>query len=113
MAPIIPRWEWRTFGSRFGVAEERFGALRPDAVQESDEIYLLTGTPTGNAKIRDGLMDIKLLRESQAGLERWEPVMKAEFPLDAEDAGRVFAALELRHRPCVGSGTPQRSSSAT
>ncbi len=99
MAPIIPRWEWRTFGSRFGVAEERFGALRPDAVQESDEIYLLTGTPTGNAKIRDGLMDIKLLRESQAGLERWEPVMKAAFPLDAEDAGRVFAALELPAPP--------------
>ena len=99
MPPTVPRWEWRTFGTRFGVAEERFGALRPDAVQESDEIYLLTRTPTGNAKIRDGLLDIKLLRESRAGLERWEPVMKAAFPLDAEDAGRVFDTLELPAPP--------------
>jgi exopolyphosphatase / guanosine-5'-triphosphate,3'-diphosphate pyrophosphatase len=99
MPPTVPRWEWRTFGTQFGVAEERFGALRPDAVQESDEIYLLTRTPTGNAKIRGGLMDIKLLRESRAGLERWEPVMKAAFPLDAEDAARVFDTLELPAPP--------------
>jgi exopolyphosphatase/guanosine-5'-triphosphate,3'-diphosphate pyrophosphatase len=99
MAPIVPRWEWRTFGTQFGVAEERFGALRPDAVQESDETYLLTGTPTGNAKIRDDLMDIKVLRESRAGLERWEPVMKSAFPLDAEDARRVFDTLELPAPP--------------
>jgi exopolyphosphatase / guanosine-5'-triphosphate,3'-diphosphate pyrophosphatase len=99
MSPTVPRWEWRTFGTRFGVAEERFGALRPDAVQESDEIYLLARTPTGNAKIRDDFMDIKVLRESRAGLERWEPVMKAAFPLDAEDAGRVFDTLELPAPP--------------
>ena len=49
MSAIIPRWEWRTFGTRFGVAEERFAALESTGVQESDETYLLGGA-TGNAK---------------------------------------------------------------
>ena len=93
MSAIIPRWEWRTFGSRFGLADERFAALDSTGVQESDELYLL-GAGTGNAKIRDDLMDIKLLRETQHGLQRWEPVMKAPFPLSAEDARRAFETLE-------------------
>lgn len=93
MSAIIPRWEWRTFGSRFGLADERFAALDSTGVQESDEIYLL-GAGTGNAKIRDDLMDIKLLRETQHGLQRWEPVMKVPFPLSAEDARRAFDTLE-------------------
>jgi exopolyphosphatase/guanosine-5'-triphosphate,3'-diphosphate pyrophosphatase len=93
MSAIIPRWEWRTFGSRFGLADERFAALDSTGVQESDEIYLL-GAGTGNAKIRDDLMDIKLLRETQHGLQRWEPVMKAPFPLSVEDARRAFETLE-------------------
>jgi hypothetical protein len=34
-------------------------------------------------------MDIKVLREvNPAGLERWEPVMKASFPLSATDVSR-------------------------
>ena len=80
MATIIPRWEWRTFGSRFGEADARFAALAPTGVQDSDEIYLLAGA-SDNVKIRDALMDIKLLREvEEHGLERWEPVMKQGFP---------------------------------
>jgi exopolyphosphatase/guanosine-5'-triphosphate,3'-diphosphate pyrophosphatase len=94
MSAIIPRWEWRTFGTRFGVAEERFAALESTGVQESDETYLLGGA-TGNAKIRDGLMDIKLLRETQSDLERWEPVMKTAFPIGADDARAVFTTLEM------------------
>lgn len=95
MAAIIPRWEWRTFGSRFGIAESRFAELTPTGVQESDELYLLAGTGD-NVKIRDALMDIKVLREVGAdGLERWEPVMKQGFPLGAADMGKVFASLNL------------------
>src|SRR5690349_18411426 len=93
MSAIIPRWEWRTFGSHFGLADERFAALESTGVQESDEIYLL-GAGIGNAKIRDDLMDIKLLREAQRGLQRWEPVMKAPFPLSVDDARRAFETLE-------------------
>lgn len=95
MAEIRPRWEWRSFGGRFGGAEERLASLTPGGVQESDEIYLLSPAG-GNVKIRDALMDIKELREVNAdGLEQWTPVMKAGFPLPAADAEKVVAALGL------------------
>jgi exopolyphosphatase/guanosine-5'-triphosphate,3'-diphosphate pyrophosphatase len=93
---IIPRWEWRTFGPRFGSAEAAFAALTPTGVQESDEVYLLSGA-SDNVKIRADLMDIKVLREvSPEGLEQWIPVMKGSFPLAAADVLSTFAALELK-----------------
>jgi exopolyphosphatase / guanosine-5'-triphosphate,3'-diphosphate pyrophosphatase len=95
MAKIVPRWEWRTFGSQFGIAERRFAELTSGAVQESDELYFLGGSGA-NVKVRDDLMDIKVLREVSAeGLERWEPVMKQPFPLPAAEAAKVFASLGL------------------
>jgi exopolyphosphatase/guanosine-5'-triphosphate,3'-diphosphate pyrophosphatase len=64
-------------------------------VQESDEVYLLSGAG-GNVKIRASLMDIKVLRQVNAdGLEQWTPVMKAGFPIGANDAARVFEALQV------------------
>jgi exopolyphosphatase/guanosine-5'-triphosphate,3'-diphosphate pyrophosphatase len=95
MAEITPRWEWRSFGRRFGAAEARLAQLPAQGTQDSDEIYLLS--PKGaNVKIRDALMDIKLLREVNAdGLEQWTPVMKAGFPLPAAEAAKVLEALGL------------------
>jgi exopolyphosphatase / guanosine-5'-triphosphate,3'-diphosphate pyrophosphatase len=99
MATIVPRWEWRTFGTHFGIAEARFAELTPGDVQESDELYLLGGTGA-NVKVRDDLLDIKVLRQVDAdGLERWEPVMKKAFPLPAADAAKVFASLGLAAPP--------------
>ena len=95
MPEIVPRWEWRTFGDRFGQADAAFAALTPGGVQESDELYLLSGAGD-NVKVRDDLMDIKVLKSIDgAGLERWTPVMKAGFPLPADDVRRVFEALRL------------------
>jgi len=95
MVEITPRWEWRSFGRRFEEAESRLAALTPGGVQESDEIYLLSGAG-GNVKVRDALMDIKVLRQVNAdGLEQWTPVMKAGFPLPATEAAEVFRALRL------------------
>jgi len=95
MATIVPRWEWRTFGTRFGVAETQFAALPPVGVQESDEIYFLGGADA-IVKVRDDLMDVKVLREVDAnGLQRWEPVMKQGFPLPAADAAKVFELSSL------------------
>jgi exopolyphosphatase/guanosine-5'-triphosphate,3'-diphosphate pyrophosphatase len=95
VARIVPRWEWRTFGARFGIAEAAFAALTPGPPQESEEIYFLGGEGA-IVKVRDALMDIKLLREVNADqLERWEPVMKQSFPLPAADAAKVFASLGL------------------
>jgi len=95
MSEIRPRWEWRSFGHRFGVAEQRLAQLASSGVQESDEIYLLSGAGE-NVKVRDALMDIKVLREVNAdGLEQWTPVMKAGFPLPGAEAVKVLEALRL------------------
>ena len=92
---IRPRWEWRTFGTHFGVAEDAFAALTPTDVAESDELYLLAaGGDT--VKIRADLLDIKVLREvDAAGLERWEPILKVPFPLSRAHVGQVGASLKL------------------
>jgi len=95
MSAIRPRWEWRSFGRRFGVAEARLAQLTPGAAQDSDELYLLSGAGA-NVKVRDALMDIKQLRAVDAdGLEQWTPVLKAGFPMSGADATRVLDALGL------------------
>ena len=99
MATIIPRWEWRTFGSTFGAAEQHIAGLTPTGIQESDELYLLSSAGD-NVKVRDDLMDIKVLVEVDAdGLEQWRPVMKAGFPLPAADVSKVLEALHLPRPP--------------
>ena len=99
MAVIIPRWEWRTFGQRFGAADAAFAAMTSTGEADSDETYLLGtggGEPSDVVKIRFDLMDIKVLREvSAAGLERWEPVLKVGFPMPAADVRQVTEALHL------------------
>jgi len=95
MAEIKPRWEWRSFGERFGPADAHIAKLSPTGVQESDELYLLSGAGA-NVKVRDALMDIKVLREVNAdGLEQWTPVMKGSFPLPAAEVAQVLQALGL------------------
>jgi len=100
MAEIVPRWEWRTFGERFGAAEATFAAREPERVQESDELYLLSTGGGDTVKVRDDLMDVKHLEHvNEDGLEQWLPVMKAAFPLTAADVEAVLAALRAESPP--------------
>ena len=93
---IVPRWEWRTFGDEFGEVERKLAATGPERVQESDETYLLSVASDASVKVRDGLMDVKLLEEvDDDGLEQWKPTMKAEFPLAADGVRQVFDALAV------------------
>jgi len=90
---IVPRWEWRAFGRSFGAAEGALVPMIPERTEEGDELYLLSHAGE-NVKIRDDLMDVKILRETNDdGLERWEPVLKEGFPLAAGDVSVVFEAL--------------------
>ena len=94
MDKIVPRWEWRTFGVDFGAADAKFAALEVEAVQESDETYLLSPVTNATVKIRAALMDIKALVEvNHAGLEQWRPVMKESFPIPSAEVHRVCAEL--------------------
>src|SRR6185369_1419790 len=98
MTTVTPRWEWRTFGRPGPVAAEAFDAAEASAVAESDETYFLTGSGA-NVKIRDELVDIKLLRETdENGLERCEPVLKRPFPLSAADFETTAEAMGIDRR---------------
>jgi hypothetical protein len=91
---VVPRWEWRCFAPSLALLE-RAVAIPSDVVpRDSDEIYILdpTAPVTENVKIRDGVLDIKRLGQTDAdGLELWEPVFKARFPLGRGDVAAAFA----------------------
>ena len=91
--PIVPRWEWRTFGD-FQDVNQDLAALRTVAAVESDETYLLSMHTDASVKVRGGLLDIKVLqRVNGAGLQLWVPTMKARFPLDEPALVAAFTAL--------------------
>jgi len=94
MTDIVPRWEWRTFGRDFGPAEDVFADLSPIGPPTvSEEVYFHSGSGA-IVKIRDGLMDLKELRDiDPEGLEQWLPVMKAGFPLAREHVETVLEAM--------------------
>jgi exopolyphosphatase/guanosine-5'-triphosphate,3'-diphosphate pyrophosphatase len=97
---IVPRWEWRSFGESFGPAEGMLTAQAPERVHETDELYLLSATSDASVKIRDALLDVKQLEAVNAdGLEQWRPVMKAGFPLGADDVDFVLHALRAPEPP--------------
>ncbi len=104
MAEIRQRWEWRTFAQTVRSADAVFDAMTPASIEESDELYLLV--PGGDTvKVRHGLMDIKVLRETDANsLQRWEPILKAQFPLDDSAARTVFEGLRTPLPPISPEG---------
>jgi exopolyphosphatase/guanosine-5'-triphosphate,3'-diphosphate pyrophosphatase len=93
---VVPRWEWRTFGETLEPAESILAEREIDRVQDSDEIYLLSRESDASVKVRDDLMDVKLLEAvDDVGLEQWRPVLKASFPLAATDVRIVLDALAV------------------
>ena len=96
-AKIVPRWEWRTFDASLNAIEDRIAAaLEHVAPHTSAEIYLLRLGGPQNAKIRDGILDVKRLHQVDVnGLELWEPVLKAKFPLSQNDVATAFLEWQL------------------
>ena len=96
-AKIVPRWEWRTFDASLNAIAVRFAtALEHVAPHTSAEIYLLRLGGPQNAKIRDGILDVKRLHQVDvSGLELWEPVLKAKFPLSQNDVATAFVEWQL------------------
>ena len=97
-----PRFEFRTFGQDFD--EEHYVMSRlstpvPEKVweRESEEVYIVSRTnDINNTKIRDGKMDIKTFVQTVDGLEQWNPLMKAEFPISEKILkDEVFPAFQV------------------
>lgn len=103
MVKIVPRWEWRTFARAIELQIDL--ADHPQTRRlESSEIYLTASAARGNPKIRDQKIDIKTLQQVNAdGLEQWKPLLKASFPLTAEQLAAVYQALGL-NEPAVTQG---------
>lgn len=97
-----PRFEFRTFGQDFSESSKLMAELSipvPEKVRhrQSDEIYIVSRTnDINNTKIRDGKMDIKTYVQTVGGLEQWNPLMKAEFPISSAILKNdVFSAFQV------------------
>jgi len=91
---IVPRWEWRTFGKDLALPDDAMDVLTSTEVRESDERYALSPASEASVKLRDDLVDVKLLeRIDDDGLEQWRPVLKAKPPLSDDEATRALEAL--------------------
>jgi exopolyphosphatase/guanosine-5'-triphosphate,3'-diphosphate pyrophosphatase len=93
---LIARWEWRTFGTTFGAFEDRIKDLPQDRARKSSEVYILSRQSDANTKIRDELMDVKILKQvNEHKLEQWFPVMKEGFPIGRDILEQVFGHWKL------------------
>jgi len=98
MAEIKPRYEFRIWGQTLADLRDRLQQLgAPSRSEPGTETYLISATTDKcNAKIRNSLMDIKVLVGTDRGLEQWKPVLKAGFPVPRPAiAGEIFPGLEL------------------
>jgi exopolyphosphatase/guanosine-5'-triphosphate,3'-diphosphate pyrophosphatase len=90
-----PRYEFRIWADDLGAQRRRLDASGVhQRSAESTEIYLLSRTTDCcNAKIRNGLLDVKRLLRELRGLQQWTPLLKAPFPLDAATLATCFSCL--------------------
>lgn len=87
----IPRWEWRTLASSLGELRKALAGVRIETVRDIRETYLICMPSSHNAKIRDGVLDLKWRKQTdRSGLELWDPVLKSTFPIDAEMVLQLF-----------------------
>jgi exopolyphosphatase/guanosine-5'-triphosphate,3'-diphosphate pyrophosphatase len=102
MSNPLGRFEFRIWGNHLSPFRDRLAAIAaPCDPSESAETYILSrATDTANAKIRDELLDLKLMTEQVGRLERWRPVLKSGFPLDSR-------AIVEQVFPNLGVAVPQ------
>ena len=97
MPEIKPRYEFRIWADSLSAHREKLNSMAQPSQKSSQETYFISAeTEKCNAKVRDKLMDIKVLVAEDRGLEQWKPILKAEFPLEPEVIrGQVFSSLQL------------------
>jgi hypothetical protein len=101
VSDIGARYEFRVWGESLTDLRQTLERRATPVRAVSRETYLVShATDRCNAKIRAGLIDIKILLAESQGLEQWHPVIKAAFPLD-----RGFIASQIF--PNLGIQTPQ------
>jgi hypothetical protein len=96
MAESEPRYEFRVWGENLDLHRAQLERRATPVQAASSEIYFVPRTTERcNAKIRDDLMDIKVLVREHRGLEQWKPTLKTPFPLDRSViSAQIFPDLE-------------------
>jgi hypothetical protein len=89
-----PRYEWRIWADDLSDVGARIRAsASADDRRGGRETYIASiETTATNAKIRDGMLDIKVLQSADRGFEQWVPLDKRPFPI----TGRVTSDLVSR-----------------
>lgn len=99
MADQQPRYEYRIWADKLEPLKDELQRLAREIVPDhvSEELYLISGaTDDCNAKIRDGRLNIKARIATERGLELWQPVLDAPFPLDRSVIGsQIFPWLKV------------------
>jgi len=98
VSSIIPRYEFRVFGNNLSPYEQKIEEIsEKEQTRQMDSVYLLTPWKRkNNVKIREGVMDIKILEQEDSGLEQWNPFLVGKFPLNADVIKTVvFPALGI------------------
>jgi hypothetical protein len=109
MKDIAARYEFRIWAQALEDPHSQLERLAlPSGTQRSEETYLISsGTDGCNAKIRNELLEVKLLIASDCGLEQWKPSLKAGFPLESSIiAAQIFPGFVLEAPPLPGTRYP-------
>jgi exopolyphosphatase/guanosine-5'-triphosphate,3'-diphosphate pyrophosphatase len=97
--PMGSRWEWRAFQPNLGTGEAAVRALS-SLRHSTHEIYILSDCSHDSAKIRDRRLEVKTLEAVQAdGLQCWQPIINASFPLDLTAIDQVMRRLGVSSPP--------------
>ncbi len=93
------RFEFRIFGQGFGRERDEIRKRSPcTGNEEVLDIYLVTAAnEINNVKIRERVLDIKVLTGVERGLELWKPCLKIDFPISGSDGVTdLFHALAVQ-----------------
>jgi hypothetical protein len=103
MSPTQPRFEFRVWADHLDTVRDRIASLAdPYEIRESVETYIVSASAIdANPKIRGDQLDIKVLIASVEGFERWEPQLKASFPISADVLRNEFFRLLRQPAPTL------------
>jgi exopolyphosphatase / guanosine-5'-triphosphate,3'-diphosphate pyrophosphatase len=92
----VPRWEWRTFGPSFGVAETRIRKYTQVSEQEKHDLFILSELSNDTITVRDDLLRVKTtLRQNADRLQQASAVLHLELPLRIHDLAVLYKFFGL------------------
>lgn len=86
MKKQVSRYEFRVFGKDFKRALNILSNVLPisENIKSTETYIILKNDEALNIKIRANTLEIKTLLERINSFEKWEPVLKVDFPLKKE-----------------------------